>query len=66
MDLTLNERIVRICGNANVPEDLGEKQEDVVLKLHGTIHKISEKPLYDGTFDREFLVKIISLEKIEE
>ena len=66
MELNLNERIVRISGGANLDRDLGELQDDVVIKIHGTIHGINPRPNYDGTFDKTFIVKMISAEIAEE
>ena len=63
MELQLNERIVRISGKANIPEDLGELQEDITLKITGTIDGINPKTNYDGTYDKTFVVKIITVEQ---
>jgi hypothetical protein len=63
MKLQLNETIVRIIGTANIPEDLGELQDDVALKLTGTIMGINPKPNFDGTYNKTFVVKIITVEQ---
>lgn len=65
MELQLNETIVRVIGTANIPEDLGGLQDDITLKITGTIVGINPKPNFDGTYNKTFVVKIITVEQIK-
>jgi predicted Zn-dependent protease len=58
-----NEKVLRIVGGSSLrPEQEFELGDDVVAQVEGSVIKIEEKDNQDGTKDRIFIIKQISVE----
>ncbi len=63
MDKQINERLIHFSGKAIIPEDI---EDDVEYKVKGAVVEESLRDNQDGTWDKIFKVKIITVEKSEE
>jgi hypothetical protein len=58
-----NEKVLRIVGGSSLPpEQEFELGDNVIAQVEGSVVKIEEKDNQDGTKDRVFIVKQISVE----
>lgn len=64
IELTLNEKIIRFMGSACTDKDY-QKGEDVTLTINGNVIEITERDNQDGTFNRTFKVKLITVDEKE-
>ena len=61
----INERILKITGGANIEKDLPFGNE-LFVEVIGSLVKTELKDNHDGTFDKIYKVKILSLNTIGE
>lgn len=63
MDLTLNEKSIRMSGLVNIPVDskliLGD---NIKIMISGSIINVKDKDNQDGTYDRVFVIKASDIE----
>ena len=62
---TINERVLKITGSANLEDDLKFGNELGVV-LRGSLVKTELKDNNDGSFNKIYKVKLLTLEQIEE
>ena len=63
---TINERIIRFSGSACIEKEL-ELGEDVTFIIKGGVVKTEKKDNQDETFDKVFIVKLVTAEEdVEE
>lgn len=61
--MEINEKVLRVIGgSALTPETEFALGDDVTAEIQGSVVKIEEKDNQDGTKDRIFIVKQISVE----
>lgn len=64
MEQTINERIIKITGSACIDKKL-ELEQDVEIKIKGSVVKVEDAGNNDGTKNRIFKVKLIEIEDIK-
>ena len=63
-EITINEKIIRITGSASTDKIL-ELGDDVVLLVKGSIVQTQDWDNQDGTKNRVYKVKVLSVENAE-